>query len=187
MASIPTGPPRTNAIRPRTGEVVPKCLNCEKNVSKMIQDIAKAVYLFRAFPNLDDYSIYKRLIAEGVESHRAARLVEFLPIVYCRSMLRNSGVRFSTTFRRSAAGGGFEEQMFSSQPVWNAAVTFVDNEARQGVSAQDILAIAARSSEFDAANQLLNGGTKLRGVTFSSPVLLWSDKGPPSLGNERSE
>ena len=144
----------------------------------MTEDIAKAVSIFRTLPELEDYAIYERLMAEGVERQRAARLVEFLPIIYCRLILRNSGARFSSTFQRSVPGGAPVEQPFSSQPVWDEAVAFAYGEVERGVSGKDLLAVAARSAEFDAANRLLNQGSKLQNIAFASPVLLWPETGP---------
>jgi hypothetical protein len=42
------------------------------------------------------------------------------------------------------------------------------------------LALAARSGEFDAANQLLNGGAKVHGLASAPALLLWPDGGPES-------
>jgi hypothetical protein len=144
----------------------------------MIGDISKAVSIFRTSPNWGEVEIYNELVNEGVDQQRAARLVEFLPIVYCRLILRNSGARFSNMFRRRIAGGGFEEMPFVSDPVWNEAVAFAFAETDRGVSGRDLLAVAARSAEFDAANQLLNTGSKLEDITFTPPILNWPEGGP---------
>jgi hypothetical protein len=70
------------------------------------------------------------------------------------------------------------EQPLSSEPVWDAAVAFAHAEVERGVSGQDLLAVAARSAEFDAANQLLNKGSKLENIKFTVPVLGWPENGP---------
>jgi hypothetical protein len=144
----------------------------------MNEDISKAVAVFRTSPNLQDYAVYKVLIADGVERQLAARLVEFLPIVYCRLILRNSGARFSNTFRRTLTRGTSYEQPLASEPIWNAAVAFAYAEVERGVSSQDLLAVATRSAEFDTANQLLNKGSKLENIAFTPPVLNWPESGP---------
>jgi hypothetical protein len=148
----------------------------------MSEDIAKAVSVFRTSPNLPDEEVYITLVHDGVERHRAARLVEFLPIVYCRLILRNSGARFSNTFQRKLPGGICEELPLSSEPVWNEAVEFASAEVERGVSSKDLLAVAGRSAEFDIANQLLNKGSKLVNIVFTSPVFDWSERGPDSPG-----
>ncbi len=144
----------------------------------MSEDISKAVSIFRISPNWGEEEIYRALVNEGVERQRAARLVEFLPMVYCRLILRNSGARFSQTFRRKLPGGASEELPLSSDPVWNEAVAFAYAEAERGVAGKDLLAVAARSAEFDAANRLLNKGSKLENIAFTSPVLNWPESGP---------
>jgi len=39
---------------------------------------------------------------------------------------------------------------------------------------QDFLVIAARSSELDATNQLLNNGAQLSNIRLTPPVFLWA-------------
>src|SRR5262249_24038236 len=97
----------------------------------------------------------------------AARLVAFLPSVYCRLMLRNSGAKFSNMFRRSQPGDISQELPLSSDPIWNAALAFASAELQSGVSKMDIFILAARSAEFDAANQLLNRVSKLEDIVFN--------------------
>lgn len=142
------------------------------------QDISRAVSVFRISPNWDEEQICRALVKEGVERRRAARIVEFLPMVYCRLVLRNSGARFSSKFRRKSPEGASEELPLTSDPVWNEAVVFAYAEVERGVLGKELVAVAARSAEFDAANQLLNKGSKLENVTFTSPVLNWPEGGP---------
>jgi hypothetical protein len=140
--------------------------------------ISQAVSAFRTSPNMEDREVYQSLLADGVERQLAARLVEFLPIAYCRLILAESGPRFSTTFRRVLPDGTTCEQLLSSEPVWNAAIAFGRAEVERGASGEDLLAVAGRSAEFDAANQLLQSGSKLKDIAFTVPVLTWPENGP---------
>jgi hypothetical protein len=144
----------------------------------MASEIAKAASIFRTSPDMDDYDVYRKLSREGIQRQRAARLVEFLPLAYCRLILQKTGAQFSATFRRATPAGAISEHAFSSEPIWGAAVAFASEEVERGVPGKDLLAIAARSAEFDAANQLLNAGSKLQNVVFVSPVLPWPENGP---------
>jgi len=156
-------------------------------VRTMNNDIFKAIAMFRAFPNLDDYAMYKALVADGVNHRRAARLVEFLPLVYSRLIFRNSGALFSHTFIRCLPRGLSQEQPLASEPLWNEAVAFANDEVERGVSGQDLLAIGVRSAEFDAANQLLNKGSQLQNIAFTAPVLRWPEHGPdPAVDDKTS-
>jgi hypothetical protein len=144
----------------------------------MNENISIAVSVFRSSPQLKDEGIYQLLTAKGIERQLAARLVEFLPMVYCRLLLANSGAQFSDKFRRRLTNGGSKNGVLSSEPVWNAAVAFARAERERGLSATDFLAVAAHSAEFDAANQLLNNGSKLEDLRFTPVSLSWPEEGP---------
>src|SRR5437667_8608211 len=124
----------------------------------MNKELSNAVAVFRRSPNLGDDEIHRAIVAAGVEPRLADRLIEFLPIAYCRLILANSGARFSDMFQRILPSGISEKRSFSSEPVWNAALAFARAEVKSGVSREDLLAVAARSAECHAANQLLQKG-----------------------------
>ena len=63
----------------------------------MNEAIASALAIFRNSPELDDESVFRALVDRGIERSLAARIVEFLPIAYCRVLLLNSGVQFSNS------------------------------------------------------------------------------------------
>jgi len=136
----------------------------------MNEIIRKAVGIFRASRSAEDEELYRSLVQSGIEGEVATRLIEFLPMAYCRLILASSGARFPNVFRRALSDGTFEEKKLSSEPVWNAAVAFAVRESERGVPADDLLAIAARSAEFHAANQLLQNGAKLENLAFEPTV-----------------
>jgi hypothetical protein len=141
--------------------------------------ISKAVAAFRNSPNRGDADIHRMLVADGLKPAVAARLVEFLPMAYCRLLFESSGVRFSVTFQRRFPDGQIsEERLLSSEPVWNESLEFVRRELKSDVSSADLLAVAARSSEFDAINQLSNGGSDLGNVVLTPTLLMWPEGGP---------
>ena len=59
-------------------------------------------------------------------------------------------------------------------------MAFARTEVEHGVPGKGLLALAAHSAEFDAANQLLNRGAKLNDLAFAPALLLWPDGGPES-------
>jgi hypothetical protein len=141
--------------------------------------ISKTVEMFRKAPNVSDDEMYRKMIAAGIKPKRAARLVEFLPIAYCRLILAHTGVRFSSMFRRRRHDGSLlHEQMLTSETLWTEVTAFARAEQGSGVPGKDLLAIAARSAEFDAVNQLLNRGARPQDVVLSSVVLTWPEEGP---------
>jgi hypothetical protein len=141
--------------------------------------IPEAVAIFRQFPNASDEEILRKLVVMGCERLTAARLVEFVPMAYCRLLLGDSGVTFSDRFQRKLAGGSISaERLLETEPLWAEAVSFAKAE-KTAVTGKALLAVAAHSSEFDAANQLANQGSKLKDIILMPVVLQWSEEGPP--------
>ena len=141
--------------------------------------IAEAVTIFREFPNVSDEEILRRLVATGCERMMAARLVEFVPMAYCRVLLADSGVRFSNSFQRKLGDGSLSAQrLLEEEPLWAEVVSFAAAERHAGVTRKALLMVAARSGEFDAVNQLLNEGSKLENIAMTPILFQWSDDGP---------
>jgi hypothetical protein len=57
-------------------------------------------------------------------------------------------------------------------------VSFAQAEARRGASKEDVLAVAGRSAELDAANQLLKEGSKPKDLILTTALLKWPQEGP---------
>ncbi|HKU25748.1 MAG TPA: hypothetical protein VJQ54_09775, partial [Candidatus Sulfotelmatobacter sp.] len=94
-------------------------------------------------------------MATGCERVMAARLVEFVPMAYCRVLLADSGVRFSDSFQRKLRDGNISAtRLLEEEPLWAEVLSFAKSERQAGVTGKALLAIAGRSSEFDAVNQL---------------------------------
>lgn len=143
------------------------------------ESIYKAISILRCSPNAEDIEVYDALVATGVKPQIAARVIEFLPMVYCRLILTSKGVKFANSFRRRLSDGGVSaSKLLSSEPLWEACVAFANMEAKSGVSGKDLWIIAARSAEFHAVNQMLNGGSKLKDLILTSSVLMWPEHGP---------
>jgi len=47
------------------------------------------------------------------------------------------------------------------------------------VSKKDLLAVAGRGAELDAANQLLKQSSKLEDLVLTTALLKWPQEGPP--------
>jgi hypothetical protein len=71
-----------------------------------------------------------------------------------------------------------ENDHFESEPVWIAAIAFARNEVTNNVSRSDLLVLAGRSAEFQAANTLLRNGSNLKNLAFTPLLLPWPENGP---------
>jgi hypothetical protein len=137
-----------------------------------------AVAVFREFPNASDEDILGKLLKAGVDRSTASRLVEFLPMAYCRVVLADSGVKFCERFQRKLADGQLSaERPLDSDPLWAATLSFAWAEKRSGVSGESLLVVAARSAEFDAVNQLANRGTKLDDIVLTPTLFQRQEDG----------
>lgn len=145
---------------------------------RMNADISGAVAAFREFPNASDEEILRKLLAAGLDRSTASRLVEFLPMAYCRVVLADAGIKFSERFQRKLADGKLSaERPLDSDPLWAATLSFAWAEKRSGVSGKSLLAVATHSAEFDAVNRLANQGTKLSDIVLTPTVFQWHDDG----------
>lgn len=141
--------------------------------------IAEAVTIFREFPNASDVEILSRLVEMGCERVMVARLVEFIPMAYCRVLLADSGVRFSDSFRRKLSEGSLSaNRLLEKEPLWAEVVSFAKAERRAGVAGKALLVVAAHSAEFNGVNQLANQGSKLEHIVLTPIIFQWSDDGP---------
>src|SRR5262252_9393415 len=136
--------------------------------------ITNATALLRS--QMDEIAVCRRLVAQGVDRPTAARLVEFLPMVYCRLLLTGIGLQFPETYRRALPDGTTTPPTrLSRDPLWNELMSFARSEITGGVEGQQLLAIAGRSAEFDAVNQLLNRGSKPADLRLTETVLMWPE------------
>ncbi len=141
--------------------------------------IAEAVAIFREFPNSSDEEILRKLVSTGCDRLMAARLIEFVPMAYCRLLLAHSGVRFSGCFQRKLTNGRLSaEQRLAANPLWAEAVAFAEAEKKTEITGEALLVVAARSAEFDAANQLANQGSKLEDIVLMPTAFRWPEDGP---------
>ena len=85
----------------------------------------------------------------GVKRELAARLVEFLPMAYCRVLLAGSGVQFSDSVRHAS-----QTNHPAREPNMAAAYEFARTEVARGIDRAELLAVAGRSAEFHALKQL---------------------------------
>ena len=143
-----------------------------------VEVISRAVNIFRESPDSSDYEIYLRVVAAGVEPRHAARLVEFLPMAYCRLILAGTGTRFSDKFQRRLHDGTLSpERTLADESAWTEVMRFVKTEHGR-FTGSELIAVAAHSAEFDAVNQLLNRGAKPEDIALTTTVLAWPEEGP---------
>lgn len=178
LLKVQDGPSRMVIMLPREIAKRDVPAGTEVWIDPMNALISKTVAILREFHDLSDDEIYRKTVAAGIEPKHAARLVELLPMAYCRLILAGSGTRFSDMFQRRQHNGSLtHERALASEPLWKEITSFARTEQGR-VTGRDLLSIAARSAEFDAANQLLNRGVKPQNIVLSTTVFPWAEEGP---------
>src|SRR5262249_25954909 len=128
----------------------------------------------REFADLDDRTLSRLLMDRGINSDTASRLVVFLSMAYCRSLLTPLGAKFSEYFRAALSDGTLSSpRLLTDEPLWVQATNYARSEVESGINGRDILLVAGRSAEFDAANQLLKRGSALEDVLFDISTIHW--------------
>jgi hypothetical protein len=140
------------------------------------ETIRRAVAIFRKLVNSDDGQVCSALIESGVQPEMAEKLVMFLPIAYGRVILKKIRIRFSDTFKHPLNDGTLAEHAFADEPIWRAIVECARDEVSRGIAGEQLLSVAARSAEFDAVNQLLNGRSTPDNIVLTPPLILWPIK-----------
>jgi len=124
----------------------------------------------------DDLTPLREFAATGIARRTAACMVEFIPMAFCRVFLEHTGAGFADTFRRGSPHAPSRDLL--TEPVWRAALEYAREEVRRGVTEEDVLALAGRSAEFNAASQLMTEGNQLSSIRFTEPLLVWPEEGP---------
>jgi len=164
---------RRATLPPRRNEAIP--INPVSHIHD--DDISQAVALFRAHPGATNLNLYTKLAALGMPRGVAARMVEFLPLVYGRLSLSKTEVQFSQTFQRVLPDGTLSpKRNLADEPLWLAAAQFARSEVDRGVSQSDIGLLANRSSEIEVVEQAKKKGSDL--LMLSSPMFCWPEEGP---------
>lgn len=177
LAKPQVGPCRMAITLPRAIAKQDVPTGTEVWFDQMHSFISRTVDAFRQSPEASDDEIYQKMVAEGLESKLAARLVEFLPMAYCRLILADTGARCSEMFQRRRHSGGLShEQALAAEPFWTEIMSFAKAEQGRGAPGKDLFAIGARSAEFDAVNRLLNRGVRPNDITLSATVLRWPEE-----------
>jgi hypothetical protein len=116
-----------------------------------------------------DADVAQTLTGQGVEPWLVRRLVVFLPLAFGRRLLQD--VTFDATFL-----DGPVTRPLADEPVFTMAI------ARAAVAHRgEVERIALRSSEFNAVNQALYGGSKLSDLVLG-PVALAEPLPPAGTG-----
>jgi hypothetical protein len=110
--------------------------------------------------DLGEEGVITRLAEMGCSSARAEKLVCFLPLACGRTLLADSGITFSSAFRRLREDGTVGEPTpLAADADWVAIEQWLATHKKTRPDA--VRVVGMQSAEFDAINKALFGGSKL--------------------------
>jgi hypothetical protein len=134
-------------------------------------------------PCADDDAVVDAMAQEGIGHYRALELVIWVPMALAHAMLEGPDLTFPRTFRlMSEDGQKFTRRKLSDEPVY---VETRRISTSKGISRKDFAVIARRSSEFNAINNALFGGSRLQDLVLSETVVLFPGYSPTSGENTK--
>jgi hypothetical protein len=134
--------------------------------------VTLAVTVFQEHAGADDDRIERELLARGVDPALAVRLIQFLPIAFCRVFLRLQGVKFPDHYIvMGPRGVHVGTYPIDQEPVYVHATAAAERELEAGRGGAPFLAVAGRSAAFNAVMKLVQDGSALDGIMCSPPIL----------------
>lgn len=131
--------------------------------------IAIALRVFKAGPRKPNAEMIEDLVGAGLNRRLAVQLFLLLPVAYCRTMFEPHGVHFPDYFQLSDESGAvivsipFSSVSFLSDALAAAKMSCDGDES--------FIAVAGRSAEFRAVNQLLLSGAELKNISCSAGLM----------------
>jgi len=136
------------------------------------EDVNAAVEVFLAHPRADQTATLSALADRGLDPGDAWRLYQFVPIAFCRIVLRGAGVEFESAYLAvDPATMARRRRLLSDEPVFAAAVNAAERRFAGGGTTMELLPVFGRSAEYAAINQLLHQGSQLRDIRLTEPAL----------------
>jgi hypothetical protein len=121
-----------------------------------------------------DPAIVEAMRCEGVDGTLARELLAFVPLAFCRALFPEPQEIFQPHY--DVHDPETDQWQYGlplkSQPVYQAAHDLALQWRREGKPGKAFLAIAGRSAEFRAINELLNEGSKLEDIRCTAPLII---------------
>lgn len=139
------------------------------DIYDVIESSLNAFYHFR---ESEDQEIIDFFVQRGLDMDYSTALTQFVPLAFCRVMLKGRGVRFSEKYRLVTGDlNEAEEKELKDEPIFLAALE-VASSIKSQVDQDYFLGILGRSAEFHSINTLLNSGSRLEDIILPAPSIL---------------
>jgi hypothetical protein len=156
-------------LRPVAGEAAPpESLHVERYAPPTAA-MAQAVAALEAQPDLEDDAWAAALIAQGMASRLAYKLITFLPLVAARELVTSLDVIPASQFAVANSAGEWVELPLEGDPVYRAVRWWLAGSlANRTVSPDIYKELAVRSVEIAVINHALHNKVDIKGARMAS-------------------
>jgi hypothetical protein len=149
------------------------------------ETIKKAAPVFLSHKHLEDEDLVNVLIEKGFSESVARKLVLFMPIAFGRIILNDLKVKAGDEYECFQKKGIFTDKRrrkLVSESVYSESLKIAAEMAGKETTGQIFLAIAFRSAEVNAVNQMELQGSNPENVVLTPILIQWEigEEPPPT-------
>ena len=141
-------------------------------------DIGRGIGIIAQHPEADDEHLEAYLLAAGISSLNARRIIVLAPIAFGRKLLQRSGVEIPTVCTIDDGSSKVSVDVQTS-PVYVEAARLAEEAYKSGTMAGgEFYNVAGRDACYKAFANALNAGSKPENLKFAGATISWYEKEP---------
>ena len=139
------------------------------------QSLDLAIVIYTQYESSTWEALETALHSTKIPKRHAERILEFMPFAFGRVLMRESGVEFQDTYERRKPGSvKGKEFAFSNNSVFMASLEYAERQNQSVSGLSNLNAVAVRSPEIKAIEDMVNSGVETQNIVLSKPVLGWT-------------
>lgn len=141
------------------------------------QSLDLAIVIYTQYESSTWEALETAMHATKMPKRHAERILEFMPIAFGRVLMKDSGVEFQSSYERRKPGSTKgKEFSFAKNDTYKASLAYGQRQQQSSSGLPRINAVAVRSPEIKAIEEMVNSGVKPENIVLSNPVFGWSKK-----------
>ena len=137
-------------------------------------------------PAAEDEEVIDALKGAGIPSRRAYELVLWVPMAFGRRVLEGPDLPLPETYLLVTPDFAAETRRFlRDEEVFVESRALIDRFLSEGMTNDQFLVIAGRSSEFNAVNEALHAGSEISNLVVSESVVCLSKRDAGAVKSNR--
>jgi hypothetical protein len=139
------------------------------------QSLDLAIVIYTQYESSTWEALETAMYATKMPKRHAERILEFMPIAFGRILMRESGVEFQPTYeRRKPDSAKRKEYAFAKNAAYIASLEYAERQNQSVTGLPTLNAVAVRSPEIKAIEDMVNSGVETQNIVLSKPILGWT-------------